>query len=189
MYPLIQAESPFAAQIQQITPHLRCFGKITYFPIARASAEVVHRTSVIDVFKNTFCSGISRTRIWSCTPRKRAGIGFCLHLKRERAGPNMNEGVTIRLCLLDAVAFPLLRNLPIPASMIDSIILTAAPAVSTPVFSVFPPISPIMSSGDGDERPALSSPEFAAVLVLGSPPTDAASAVSDTIICCRRETV
>jgi hypothetical protein len=40
--------------------NLRCLGTMTNLFIANASAVVVHKTSLVDMFKKILCSGISR---------------------------------------------------------------------------------------------------------------------------------
>lgn len=49
--------------ISKYNPHnLRCFGKITNFPMANASAVVVQRTSLVDIFKKIWIDRMKRTR-------------------------------------------------------------------------------------------------------------------------------
>mmetsp|Transcript_13537 Transcript_13537/g.29397 ORF Transcript_13537/g.29397 Transcript_13537/m.29397 type:complete len:268 (-) Transcript_13537:1368-2171(-) len=64
-----------------------CRGIITNFPIAKASAVVVHNTSDTDGFKNIL-SGMCLVRAWSITPRKFAGTGCRLNSKRDCGGSN-----------------------------------------------------------------------------------------------------
>lgn len=43
--------------MRHIGDNVRCFGRITNFPMAKASAEVVQSTSLVDMFRK-ICSSI-----------------------------------------------------------------------------------------------------------------------------------
>lgn len=71
-------------KINENCTNVQCRGRITNLPIANASAEVVHNTSLVDILRKILCSTISLIIIWSCTPRNRAGTGLRLHWNKNQ---------------------------------------------------------------------------------------------------------
>jgi hypothetical protein len=70
-----KTDSQFSVPCYSESYNLRCLGMIANFPMARASAVVVHNTSVSDMLRNILCPTRSRSKAWSLVPRNRAGMG------------------------------------------------------------------------------------------------------------------
>mmetsp|Transcript_7209 Transcript_7209/g.20915 ORF Transcript_7209/g.20915 Transcript_7209/m.20915 type:complete len:280 (-) Transcript_7209:737-1576(-) len=83
---------------------------MTNFPMAMASAVVVHRTSVMERLIKILCPTTSRSTAWSFTPRNRAGMECRRSSYRDLGGSNRNL-----LAILPPVLVPSL-----PSSSSDS---------------------------------------------------------------------